>query len=268
MTIKASRLSFLALVLAGISGSWIGCAEPAPSTPPPSPDSSVVAADTTHIISPDTLSLPPVPTDTLGDLEQSLIDAGLANIEEVDSTLLVELRYSTTNNFLGFDMYGPLNHCYLQPDVADKLALANSYLAEKGLGYRLLVYDGVRPRSIQQMMWDALDSLPVKERTNYVSNPNSGSQHNFGAAVDLTIADSTGQALDMGTPYDYFGELAYPKLQWELLEQGKLTRKQVDNRSLLRGVMYQAGFFGIGTEWWHFNSCRRAKAREIYQIVE
>ena len=92
--------------------------------------------------------------------------------------------------------------------------------------------------------------------------------HNFGAAVDLTIADSTGQALDMGTPYDYFGELAYPKLQWDLLKQGKLTRAQIDNRSLLNAVMIRAGFFGIQTEWWHYNSCTRKVARERYKIVE
>ena len=209
-----------------------------------------------------------IPADTPGALEQSLIDAGLANIEQVDSTLIVELKYSTTDNFLGFDMYGTLNNCYLQPDVADKLAKASQYLKEERPGYRLLVYDGVRPRRIQQMMWESLDGLPVKERAQYVSNPASGSLHNFGAAVDLTIADSTGQALDMGTPYDYFGELAYPKLQWDLLKQGKLTRAQIDNRSLLNAVMIRAGFFGIQTEWWHYNSCTRKVARERYKIVE
>ena len=129
------------------------------------------------------------------------------------------------------------------------------------------VFDGVRPRSVQQKMWDMLD-MPVQERSKYVSNPQNGSLHNFGAAVDLTIIDSTGRQLDMGTPYDYFGELAYPRLEAEMLEQGKLSKQQVKNRGLLREVMLEAGFTPITTEWWHFNSCYRKEAWEKYKIVE
>ena len=209
-----------------------------------------------------------VEADTLSKLEAALQNHGLVNILTLDTTLQVDLKYTTTDNFLGIDLYGALNNCYLQPDVAEKLVAANAHLKELHPDLHLLVYDGVRPRSVQQLMWVALDSLPLKERTKYVSNPKNGSLHNYGAAIDLTIADSTGQPLDMGTPYDYFGELAYPRKEWELHKRGLLTRKQIDNRSLLRAVMYKAGFFNIQTEWWHFNSCTRAEAAKKYEIVE
>lgn len=201
-------------------------------------------------------------------LELRLMEAGLSNVQEVVPGILVELKYTTTDNFLAADVYGDLTNCYLQPDVAEKLATAQVALKAQRPDLTLLVYDGVRPRSIQRKMWNRLDSVPVKERVRYVSNPANGSLHNFGAAVDLTLADTLGNALDMGTPFDYFGELAFPRLEWELVRQGKLTREQVDNRALLRAVMYQAGFSHLETEWWHFNACTREEARERYQIVE
>lgn len=201
-------------------------------------------------------------------LELTLIDAGLENIQDVVPDVLIDLKYSTTDNFLGTDVYQNLSNCYLQPDVAQKVAAAQASLKAQRPDLTLLIFDGVRPRSIQQKMWEQLDSIPVKERIKYVSNPANGSLHNFGAAVDLTLADTSGVVLDMGTEFDHFGELAYPRLEWQLLEEGKLSREQVDNRSLLRAVMYKAGFTGLETEWWHFNSCSRKTAREQYTIVE
>jgi D-alanyl-D-alanine dipeptidase len=101
-----------------------------------------------------------------------------------------------------------------------------------------------------------------------VSNPRNGSLHNFGAAVDLSIVDENGIELDMGTPYDYFGELAYPREENRLVKEGKLSHLQALNREILRNVMHEAGFSGITTEWWHFNSCSRPEAFERYDIVE
>lgn len=200
-------------------------------------------------------------------LELRLIAAGLVNVQQMDSTIAVDLRYSTEDNFMGADVYGDFDKCYLQPDVAEKLILAQSFLRSKFPAYRLVIFDAVRPRSIQQRMWDMLD-VPIGERVKYVSNPKLGSLHNFGAAVDVSILDESGVALDMGTPFDHFGELAFPTKEKQMLEEGKLTEEQIANRKLLREVMHKAGFFNIQTEWWHFNSCYREEAKEKYRIME
>jgi len=72
----------------------------------------------------------------------------------------------------------------------------------------------------------------------------------------------------MATSYDFIGKLAYPRLENKFLKQGKLNKKQIENRLLLRETMKKAGFFPIQTEWWHFNSCTRAEAKKKYKIVE
>ncbi len=203
----------------------------------------------------------------VGPLEQSLIDKGLVNVQTVDSTIRVDLRYSTTNNFVGVDVYDDLENAYLQAEPARRLAQANAFLKERKPGYTLYVFDGVRPRRVQQILWDTLD-YPEADKPKYVADPQEGSIHNYGAAVDLTIADATGQPIDMGTEFDYFGVLAYPTKEEELLTQGKLTAEQVANRRLLREVMTQAGFSPITTEWWHFNAFSRREADQRYGIVE
>ena len=204
---------------------------------------------------------------TVGLLEQSLIDKGLVNVQSVDSAIRVDLRYSTTNNFVGVDVYGDLENAYLQTEPARRLAQANAYLKEREPGYTLYVFDAVRPRRVQQILWDTLD-YPLADKPKYVANPQEGSIHNYGAAVDLTIADTTGQPIDMGTEFDYFGVLAYPTKEEDMLAQGKLTSKQIANRQLLREVMTQAGFSPITTEWWHFNAFSRREADRRYGIVE
>lgn len=199
--------------------------------------------------------------------EQSIIGAGCVDIKVIDSSIVVDLKYSTSDNFLGFDVYGDFNTCYLQMDVAEKLRLAQQFLKSQFPFYNLIVYDGARPRSVQYKMWNTLD-IPYRERSKYLSNPDGGSLHNFGAAVDLSIINENGYVLDMGTDYDYFGELAYPREEERMIKEGKLSHKQLLNRELLRSVMEQAGFSGITTEWWHFNSCRRSEAYTMYPIIE
>jgi hypothetical protein len=132
----------------------------------------------------------------------------------------------------------------------------------------LVIYDAVRPRIVQQWMWDSVN-VPDRVRYKYLSAPKYGSLHNFGAAVDVSIVnDSTGQPLDMGTPFDCFCELAYPYFEKKFLKSGKLTKQQYQNRLLLRKIMHKAGFTGITTEWWHFNACSRKTARKKYPIIE
>ncbi|MCE3279056.1 MAG: peptidase vanX D-ala-D-ala dipeptidase [Bacteroidetes bacterium] len=202
-----------------------------------------------------------------GILEQQLMSAGLTDIKTVDSSIIVDLKYSSCDNFLFVDLYGDLTKCYLQPDVAEKLKNAQKILRTKFPYYSLIVYDGVRPRSIQLKMWDTI-SVPRSERSKYVSNPQNGSLHNFGAAVDLSIIDQNGIVLDMGTPYDFFGEMAYPREEERMIKEGKMTHKQLYNRQILREAMVEAGFLSITTEWWHFNSCLRREAIEKYKIIE
>ncbi|MBA3705591.1 MAG: M15 family metallopeptidase [Bacteroidetes bacterium] len=199
--------------------------------------------------------------------EQHIIDAGLTDIKTIDSNIVVDLKYSTDDNFLGFDIYGAFNKCYLQPDVAKKLKGAQLLLKSRFPYYNLIVYDAVRPLRIQYKMWDNI-KVPYTERSKYLSNPKNGSLHNFGAAVDLSIIDENEYDLDMGTPYDYFGELAYPREEERMIKEGKLTRLQLLNRKILRDVMQEAGFMGITTEWWHFNSCSRNEAFSKYKIIE
>lgn len=199
--------------------------------------------------------------------EQSIINAGLVDIKTIDSTIAVDMKYSTKDNFLGVDVYGDFNKCYLQPDVAEKLRLAQLFLKTQYPYYSLIVYDAARPRSVQRIMWDTV-KVPRSERTKYLSNPNGGSLHNFGAAVDISIIDENGITLDMGTPYDFFGEQAYPREEERMIREGKLTHKQLFNRELLRTVMQKGGFWGIATEWWHFNSCSREVAYLKYKIIE
>jgi len=199
--------------------------------------------------------------------EQSIIGAGCVDIKIIDSSIVVDLKYSTSDNFLGFDVYGDFNTCYLQADVAEKLSRAQKYLKSQYPFYNLIVYDGARPRSVQYKMWDTIN-VPYSERSKYLSDPAGGSLHNFGAAVDLSIIDENGYVLDMGTKYDYFGELAYPREEERMIREGKLSHLQLLNRELLRSVMEQAGFFGITTEWWHFNSCCRKAAYKKYSIIE
>lgn len=200
-------------------------------------------------------------------LEKQLIEQGLVDILQIDSSIKTDIKYSSTDNFMKIDMYKDYAKAYLQKDVAEKLSKAQKYLKEEYPNYSLLVFDATRPRSVQQMMWDSL-KMPIHEKTKFVSNPKNGSLHNFGAAVDLTIIDENGNELDMATTYDFIGKLAYPRLEKSLLKENKITQEQINNRTLLRKVMKKAGFYGIQTEWWHFNSCTRKQARKKYKIVE
>ncbi len=200
-------------------------------------------------------------------LEQILLHAGLIDIQTLDSTILVDVRYTDTLNFLHEDVYGCLNKIYLQPEVAIDLVKCQHELKRLDSTLTLLVYDGVRPRSVQQKMWDILD-MPIGEKTKFVSNPKNGSIHNYGAAVDLTIATTDGAPLDMGAGFDDIRKIAYPRLESQFLESGELTEKHIDNRKLLRRVMKAGGFYNIQTEWWHFNRYNRAKAKELFEIVE
>ena len=204
---------------------------------------------------------------SLSEYERLMQQLGLVQVQSLDTTIRVALKYSTTDNFVGVDVYGELDDAYLQEEPARRLAEAQRRLHERHPDYDLLVYDAARPRQVQWILWDTLQK-PEADKSKYVADPRKGSIHNFGAAVDLTIADAHGQPLDMGTGYDHFGILAFPYHEDSLLKAGRLTETQVANRHLLREVMQAAGFSPITSEWWHFDAFSRAEARKRYPIIE
>lgn len=203
----------------------------------------------------------------LSPIEQQMIHLGLVDVCKSDTTIHANIKYSTADNFLKMDIYGTYNKAYLQPDVAEKLLKAQAFLKDQHPGYRLVVYDAARPTSIQKIIWDSL-KMPSVEKGKFACSPRNGSLHNYGAAVDLSILDENGHELDMGCPFDFFGPLAYPVMETQLLSEDRLSQQQINNRKLLRQMMYKAGFFNIQTEWWHFNSCTRAMAIEKYKKIE
>lgn len=207
-------------------------------------------------------------TKAFPELEKTLLAQGLVDIQTVIPGIQVELKYSTEDNFFKQDVYGDLTRCYLQPVAAAMLAKAQDALQSEYPNLSLLVYDGVRPISVQQVLWDGLDK-PDSIKPVYVSDPKIGGLHNFGVAVDLTIMDTkTGTPLDMGTPFDFFGYPAYPDRELQMLAEKKITKAQVANREILRKVMKGAGFAGIASEWWHFNAFSRKEAVEKFALID
>ncbi len=199
--------------------------------------------------------------------EQAMEKQGLLEVRANIPDVLVELKYATSDNFMGKDVYGCLKHAYLQPEVLAKLKHAQANLSKLHPGFHLLIYDAARPLSKQWELWNTLTKYPPSERQKYVADPHEHSIHNYGSAIDLTVADAAGKPLDMGTPFDFFGELAYPSREKELLASGKLSQKAYQNRLILREAMVAAGFMRIEFEWWHFNAFSRKEAKRRYQVV-
>lgn len=197
-----------------------------------------------------------------------MLQSNLVDIQKVNPSIQVELKYATADNFIGEVLYSKITRAYLQKDVAERLSNCQNYLKTIHPNYSLLVYDAVRPVSVQQKMWDALDTIPRSERGKFVSNPAHRSLHNYGAAVDITIVDERGKPLDMGAHFDDIRKIAYPSLEARFLESGELTQQQVENRKLLRKVMSSEGFRNLPTEWWHFNACSRDAARLKYTSLK
>lgn len=202
-----------------------------------------------------------------GYIERLFIQNDLVDIQQLNSRFFVQLSYSDTNNFLQQDVYGRLEKCYLHKETAAKLLVADSILKSEFPHYHLLIYDGARPHYIQQVMYDLYRKMPVAQGL-YLSHPMNHSLHNYGAAVDLTICDSTGVPLDMGTDFDHFGYESHISDEWGLKQTGKITSQAFENRKLLRKIMLKAKFTPITYEWWHFNSCSRGYAATHYKLIQ
>lgn len=200
------------------------------------------------------------------DLDTYLRNKGMVDVAQIDSTIHVQLVYATPDNFLGEAVYSGITRAWLHPEAAQKLIKAQQLLKKEYPDLTLVVYDAARPMSVQRKMWALVRGT---DKVNYVSNPsNGGGLHNYGMAVDVTLLDHTGTPLPMGTPFDYFGEEAHTNNEDALLSSEKITREAYDNRRLLRRIMRNAGFRVIPYEWWHFNACSRAEARQSYPVLD
>lgn len=130
----------------------------------------------------------------------------------------------------------------------------------------MIVYDAARPIAVQRKMWDRVKGTSWQ---NFVSNPaKGGGLHNYGVAVDVSVVDDFGRALDMGCGFDEFDRRARVDIEPELLESGLLTTVQMENRLLLRKVMLKAGFKALPGEWWHFNWMSRKEAMACLNVIE
>jgi D-alanyl-D-alanine dipeptidase len=178
--------------------------------------------------------------------------------------IAVDLRYATPNNFVGRDLYSPFDCAWLHRDAAFALEKVVAWLAERRPGCTPLVLDALRPQRVQQQLWDSLEGTGLQM---YLANPIRGSIHSYGMALDITILDERGRELDMGTGFDDMTDLSHPALEEGFLAAGKLTAQQVANRQLLRDAMFQAGFVGINTEWWHFDCGDRNLVRATFRRV-
>lgn len=172
----------------------------------------------------------------------------LVAVADVHPRIRFDIRYATRANFTGEVLYDA-GVCLLRQSVAERLARVQARLEEDGLG--LLVYDGYRPLSVQRKMW----ALVPDER--YVANPEKGSRHNRGAAVDLTLCDALGRALAMPTEHDDFSERAHRDF-------GGCSPAAARHRALLEEVMAEQGFQGLATEWWHFD----APDYELFPVLD
>jgi D-alanyl-D-alanine dipeptidase/CubicO group peptidase (beta-lactamase class C family) len=168
------------------------------------------------------------------------LKSDLAELVRLDSTIQLDIRYASTNNFLGTPLYSQAR-AFLQRPAAEALVRAHKALAKAGYG--LLIHDGYRPWYVTKMFWDATPN----DKKIFVADPSQGSRHNRGAAVDLTLYDlATGRPVVMTGGYDEMSERSYPDYPGG-------TSRQRWYRELLRGAMEAQGFHVYEAEWWHFD---------------
>ena len=174
----------------------------------------------------------------MGNSESEKFD--LVEIKNIDRSIKYDIRYASENNFMGSKFYKTSN-AFLQRPAAEALKRVNEKLRSYGFG--LLIHDAYRPWYVTKMFWDA---TPVDKKI-FVANPQNGSRHNRGCAVDLTLYElSTGNPVEMISGYDEFTDRAFPYYYGG-------TTKQRWLRDLLRENMESEGFSVYEYEWWHFD---------------
>ena len=159
------------------------------------------------------------------------------NLKNYSSDFVFDMKYATADNFLKEKVY-PCDECFLRVKTLKALLEANKSFIEKG--FKIKLYDCYRPRAIQKKMWRIVPDA------NFVANPKKGSIHNRGGAVDISLVDSVGNELNMGTKFDFFGEEASHNYQ-------NLSDEIMANRRFLKEIMLQHNFKSFDSEWWHYN---------------
>lgn len=180
---------------------------------------------------------PPIQVDPGQPPLESLPDTAFVRLSDYSPDFSYDLRYATEDNFLETAVY-ECPKCYTRARTARALIAANKELMERGV--RIRFFDCYRPNSVQYKMWDILPN------PQYVANPQKGSHHNRGGAVDITLETLDGKPLDMGTDFDFFGRRAYHDTR-------DLPGHILENRQLLKQTMEKYGFQSVRTEWWHYN---------------
>lgn len=177
----------------------------------------------------------------------------LVKISEEEFGVIFDLRYASDNNVCGHPLYA-YDFCYLHEDAAKSLKKA--VFEAKKLGYKIKIFDAFRPLAVQQYMFEKFpDDVP---NGGFISNPQTGAiPHCRGIAIDLTLVDLQGNAIDMGSDFDEFSSLAFHDCE----DVSDEVRK---NRIILLGIMTKAGFDFFVKEWWHY---QLFKPRE-YDIVD
>lgn len=163
-------------------------------------------------------------------------DTSFVNLRELSKDFVYDLKYASDDNFLKQKVYD-CSECYLRKNTAEALIRANKLFLRKG--YRIKFFDCYRPLDVQKKMW-AIVSNP-----NYVANPARGSIHNRGGAVDITLVDKNNKEVDMGTPFDFFGDKSSHSFK-------ELDKHILKNRKLLKDIMLKSGFESLDSEWWHY----------------
>jgi D-alanyl-D-alanine dipeptidase len=167
-------------------------------------------------------------------------EAHLIELTSLDSSIRLDIRYATDNNFVGKKVY-PQARAFLQKPAAEGVVAVHRKLKEKGLG--IVIFDGYRPWSITKLFWETV----IPEHRKFVADPAKGSKHNRGCAVDLSIVDlKTGELLSMPSGYDEFTDRASP-------DYSGGTEEERRNRDMLRKLMEAEGFTVNANEWWHFD---------------
>lgn len=209
---------------------------------------------------------------------------GLVNIKDLDKTIIVDLKYSSEDNFVGEDMYGELEDAYFEREFADKVAHAQRILQSRHPEYTLLIYDAARPISVQRYMHQLVQGTEFED---FVADGTRGGRHNYGVAVDLTIVHKDGTPLDMGAEFDEFSDAAavkgtpdtsdpktrsvevYEAYILSLVAQDVISAEAANNRILLIEVMHEAGLVPYRREWWHFEEIMSmSETRNRYQLLD
>jgi len=166
--------------------------------------------------------------------------ADLVELAPLDQSIHLDIRYATSNDFLGTPVYSQ-PRAFLQRPAGDALLRVQQKL--KPLGYGLLIHDAYRPWYVTKIFWDATPT----EGKIFVADPAQGSRHNRGCAVDLTLYDlATGKPIEMPGTYDEMSPRSFPNYPGG-------TSLQRWHRDLLRRAMESEGFTVYESEWWHFD---------------